>query len=86
MKRALAGKKSFKILVDCANGAAGGVTPGILPELGHHVITVNAASQREISRRLPEPMLETLGEVAELSKADLEQILQSLMTAMLTGS
>ena len=69
LKRATHGKKSFKILVDCANGAAGGVTPGILAELGHHVITINAHPSEKFPGRLPEPMPETLSEVAEFSKA-----------------
>ncbi|MDA4111677.1 MAG: hypothetical protein OK439_04010 [Thaumarchaeota archaeon] len=69
LKRAKGSKKAFKILVDCANGAAWGVTPSILGELGHHVVTVNAHPSERFPGRLPEPMRETLGEVAELSKA-----------------
>lgn len=69
LKRTFRGKKSFKILVDCANGAAGGVTPAILHELGHEVVTVNAHPSEKFPGRLPEPMPETLSEVASLSKA-----------------
>ncbi len=69
LKRSHAGKKVFKILVDCANGAAGGVTPGILHDLGHDVVTVNAHPSEKFPGRLPEPMLETLSEVAVLSRA-----------------
>jgi len=69
LNRAVHGKKSFKILVDCANGAAWKVTPGILEALGHHVVTVNAHPSEKFPGRLPEPMLETLEEVAALSKA-----------------
>jgi len=69
LKRALPGKKSFKILVDCANGTAGAVTPGILSDLGHHVVTVNAHPSEKFPGRLPEPNLETLREVAEYSRA-----------------
>jgi phosphomannomutase len=61
-------KKVFKILVDCANGTSGNVTPGILSELGHRVVTVNAHPTAMFPGRLPEPMLETLGEVAELTR------------------
>ncbi len=69
LKRAPQGKKSFKILVDCANGAAGRVTPGILHELGHEIVTVNAHPSEKFPGRMPEPMPETLVEVASLSKA-----------------
>jgi phosphopentomutase len=69
LKHALPGKKSFKILVDCANGAAGDVTPGILEELGHKIVTVNAHPSEKFPGRPPEPMPETLSEVAALSKA-----------------
>lgn len=69
LKRAPAGKRSFKILVDCANGAAGGVTPGILHEFGHEIVTVNAHPSEKFPGRLPEPMVETLSEVAALSRA-----------------
>lgn len=61
-------KKRLKILVDCANGTAGNVTPNILSELGHHVITVNAHPSERFPGRLPEPMVETLGEVASLTR------------------
>ena len=69
LKRAPPSKKIFKILVDCANGAAGGVTPGILHELGHEIVTVNAHPSGKFPGRPPEPMPETLVEVAALSKA-----------------
>ena len=69
LKRPNRSKKSFKILVDCANGAAGGVTPGILHDLGHEIVTVNAHPSEKFPGRLPEPMPETLVEVAALSKA-----------------
>ncbi len=68
LKKAQATSRRFKILVDCANGTSGQVTPKILPELGHEVITVNAHPSHSFPGRLPEPMLETLGEVAELTK------------------
>lgn len=69
LKQIPRGKKSFKILVDCANGAAGGVTPGILQDLGHEVVTVNAHPSEKFPGRMPEPMVETLGEVASLSRS-----------------
>lgn len=67
-KNSLRYKKEFKILVDCANGTSGQVTPKILPEFGHHVVTVNAHPSHNFPGRMPEPMLETLGEVATLTK------------------
>jgi phosphomannomutase len=66
--RSSGAKKHFKILVDCANGTSGQVTPRILTEFGHHVVTVNAHPSHNFPGRLPEPMLETLGEVAEYVK------------------
>jgi phosphomannomutase len=62
-------RKHLKILVDCANGTSGGLTPKILEELGHHVVTVNAHPSERFPGRLPEPMVETLGEVASLTRA-----------------
>ncbi len=41
----------------------------MLTDLGHHVVTVNAHPSGSFPGRLPEPMLETLVEVANLSKA-----------------
>ncbi len=69
LKRFKPGKKSFKILVDCANGTAGNITPKILDELGHHVVTVNAHPSESFPGRMPEPMFETLGEVAALTRS-----------------
>jgi phosphomannomutase len=68
LRRAGQSKKVFKILVDCANGTSGNVTPSILSELGHNVVTVNAHPSSLFPGRLPEPMVETLGEVAMLSR------------------
>ena len=68
LKRAPPTKRPFKILVDCANGTAGILTPSMLSELGHHVTTVNAHPSGSFPGRLPEPMPETLTEVATLSK------------------
>ena len=69
LKRATPIKKKFKILVDCANGTSGNVTPTILSELGHDVVTVNAHPSHTFPGRLPEPMRETLGEVASVSRS-----------------
>jgi phosphomannomutase len=69
LKRASQTKRKFKILIDCANGTSGPVTPGILSELGHNVVTVNAHPSPFFPGRLPEPMVETLSEVATLSRS-----------------
>ena len=61
-------KQKFKIIVDCANGTSGEVTPKILSELGHEVVTVNSHPSKSFPGRLPEPMQETLGETAELTR------------------
>jgi phosphomannomutase len=68
LRRAPPTKKSFRILVDCVNGTSGNVTPGILSELGHKIVTVNAHPSPYFPGRLPEPMVETLGEVAKLTR------------------
>jgi phosphomannomutase/phosphoglucomutase len=62
-------RKKFKILVDCANGTAGPITPYTLSQLGHHVVTVNAHPSESFPGRLPEPMPETLVETAKLSRS-----------------
>ncbi|MHB8565573.1 MAG: phosphohexomutase domain-containing protein [Nitrososphaerales archaeon] len=62
-------RKKFKILVDCANGTAGALTPFMLSRLGHHVVTVNAHPSEYFPGRLPEPMPETLIETASLSRS-----------------
>ena len=62
-------KRRFKILVDCANGTSCNVTPPMLSALGHKVVTVNAHPSGNFPGRLPEPMVETLGEVSKLSAA-----------------
>jgi phosphomannomutase len=69
LARAPPTKRKFKILVDCANGTSGNVTPKVLSELGHNVVTVNAHPSPLFPGRLPEPMVETLGEVAALSRS-----------------
>lgn len=62
-------RRRFKILVDCANGTAGKLTPSILEFLGHQVVTVNAHPSERFPGRMPEPMLETLGEVAGMTRS-----------------
>jgi phosphomannomutase len=69
LKRAGAAKKSLKILVDCANGTAGTVTPFLLSELGHQIVTVNSHASGSFPGRLPEPMADTLQEVSSLSRS-----------------
>ncbi len=68
LKRNEPAKKSFKIVVDCANGTAFGVTPALLSDLGHHVVTLNAHPSERFPGRQPEPMFETLGEVSSFTK------------------
>ncbi|MHB1907553.1 MAG: phosphohexomutase domain-containing protein [Nitrososphaerales archaeon] len=69
LKRSLEAKKQFKILVDCANGTSDQVTPNILSALGHKIVTINAHSSHIFPGRMPEPMLETLGEVANVTRS-----------------
>jgi phosphomannomutase len=65
MKAAPASQKKFRLLVDCANGTASNVTPKILSELGHSVVTINTHATNSFPGRMPEPSEETLGEVGE---------------------
>lgn len=69
LKQTVSTKRKFKILVDCANGTAGNVTPGLLSELGHDVVTVNSHDSSNFPGRQPEPNAESLVETAELSKS-----------------
>jgi len=69
LSKVLETKRRFKILIDCANGTAGNVTPPMLSSLGHQVVTVNAHPSGSFPGRLPEPMVETLSEVSRLSSA-----------------
>ena len=68
IKNASPTRRKFKILVDCANGTSAQVTPKILSELGHKVVTVNAHASSSFPGRLPEPMVETLQEVGRLAQ------------------
>lgn len=68
MKTVSETKNRLSILVDCANGTAGAVTPYILSNLGHRVVTINAHPSSSFPGRLSEPMPETLREVADFSK------------------
>ena len=69
LKQAMQTKHSFKILVDCANGTASNVTPRLLSELGHRVVTVNSHDSANFPGRQPEPNAETLVETAAFSKS-----------------
>ncbi|MDG6904812.1 MAG: hypothetical protein JRN20_03385 [Nitrososphaerota archaeon] len=60
--------RRFKVLIDCANGTAGNVTPKLLSELGHKVVTVNSHDSSNFPGRQPEPNSASLVETANLSK------------------
>ena len=61
-------ERRFKVLIDCANGTAGNVTPKLLSELGHKVVTVNSHDSSNFPGRQPEPNSQSLIETANLSK------------------
>ncbi|MGI0081344.1 MAG: hypothetical protein ACRECH_17190, partial [Nitrososphaerales archaeon] len=68
MSNTLRSRRKFKILVDCANGTSVQVTPRILSELGHEVVTVNSHSSKSFPGRTPEPIPETLEETAAFAR------------------
>ncbi len=57
--------RSLKIAVDCANGPGGSVTPRVLNDLGHRVISVNAQVSWRFPGRLPEPTGASLSDFAK---------------------
>ena len=69
LKNAVPAKKKLHVLVDCGNGTSVGVTPSILSELGHRVVTVNSHQSPTFPGRLPEPNGQTLQEVARFSRS-----------------
>ena len=65
---------AMKVVVDCANGPGVLVTPRVLQELGHDVITVNGQVSWRFPAHLPEPTPQTLTDTAAIvagSGADL---------------
>jgi phosphomannomutase len=67
-------KRQLKIVVDCANGPGGNVTPYVLSRLGHRVIPVNSQISWRFTARQPEPTVENLRDTCNLvreSGADL---------------
>lgn len=60
--------KKLRILVETANGAASHVTPVILKQLGHDVISLNSHISHLFLGRNPEPVRENLVHVIELIK------------------
>lgn len=66
--------KKFKVVIDCANGAASQVTPYLLEELGCEVVTLNSQLDGTFPGRPPEPTKDNLGELCKLvesTEADL---------------
>ena len=56
----------LRIAVDCASGPGGLVTPEILKQLGHHVISVNAQVSWRFPARPPEPTASNLMDFARM--------------------
>ncbi|KXB02314.1 phosphoglucosamine mutase [candidate division MSBL1 archaeon SCGC-AAA261F17] len=61
--------KKFKVVVDCANGAASQVTPYLLEGLGCEVITLNSQLDGTFPGRPPEPVKENLQELCKIVKS-----------------
>lgn len=60
--------KKFKVVVDCANGAASLATPYLLGGLGCEVITLNSQLDGTFPGRPPEPAKENLQELCKIVK------------------
>jgi len=68
------GKKPFRVVVDCANGAAYEVAPKLLQKMGCEILILNGQPDGHFPGRLPEPKPENLGELMKTVvriKADL---------------
>ncbi len=66
--------KPLKVVVDCANGPASGITPLVLQQMGCRVVTINADPSGFFPGRPPEPIDENLSELKAMVislKADL---------------
>lgn len=61
-------KAKFKVVVDCANGAACFTTPLLLKKLGVRCITLNGTPQGEFPGHPSEPTEENLGDLKKLVK------------------
>lgn len=59
-------KRQLKIVLDCANGPGGNVTPWVLSRLGHKVIPVNSQISWRFTARQPEPTAENLSDTCSL--------------------
>ncbi len=68
------GKKSLRVVVDCANGAAYDVAPELLQKMGCEILVLNDQPDGHFPGHLPEPKPENLGELMKAVvriKADL---------------
>ena len=61
-------KKSFKVVVDCCNGAGSVISPALLRELGCFVVEVNTNTDGFFPRP-PEPIPQNLGVLCSVVKA-----------------
>jgi len=59
-------KRSFRIALDCANGAPSLITPYLLSEMGCRVVTLNAHPDGNFPGRNPEPTPENLKDIVTL--------------------
>jgi phosphomannomutase/phosphoglucomutase len=58
--------KSFRVVIDCANGAPSLITPYLLSSLGCHVVSLNAHPDGNFPGRNPEPTPENLKDIVIL--------------------
>lgn len=59
-------RKSFRVVLDCANGAPSLITPYLLSELGCRVVSLNAHPDGNFPGRNPEPTPENLKDITTL--------------------
>jgi len=64
--KALIGQSRFRVVIDCANGAPGLITPLLLSELGCRVVSLNAHPDGRFPGRNPEPTPDNLTDIISL--------------------
>lgn len=60
--------RSFRVIIDCANGAPSLITPYLLSSLGCHVVSLNAHPDGNFPGRNPEPTPENLKDIVTLMR------------------
>jgi phosphoglucosamine mutase len=66
LKKRFKFSKKRKVLIDCADGAACGISPKLLKDFGFNVIAVNDTFDGSFPNRMPEPVEENLKQTCKL--------------------